>query len=249
MAAMKSSLFASHKVRRGFTLIELLVVIAIIAVLAAILFPVFSRARENARRASCQSNLKQVGLGFLQYTQDYDELLPQATYGPGGANLKGGWMFYTAFPGNPGNGTYQSAQGNVYPYIRSSQIFVCPSDADGLRSGNSYAMNACALSMDGFNEGGGHLSGRPLAFFQDTPRWMLMAEESSAGSPMDATEGSTNDAYFRGEASDNFSLRHFDGSNLLFIDGHVKFFRPAQVRLAGYTIGGTGSTSFNTPCP
>src|SRR5205809_4233116 len=65
-----------ERTRRAFTLIELLVVIAIIAILAAILFPVFSRARENARRASCQSNLKQIGLGFLQYAQDYDERLP-----------------------------------------------------------------------------------------------------------------------------------------------------------------------------
>jgi prepilin-type N-terminal cleavage/methylation domain-containing protein len=64
--------------KRAFTLIELLVVIAIIAILAAILFPVFARARENARRSSCQSNLKQIGLGVLQYTQDYDETLPPA---------------------------------------------------------------------------------------------------------------------------------------------------------------------------
>src|SRR4028118_1774787 len=62
--------------RSGFTLIELLVVIAIIGILASILFPVFARARENARRSSCQSNLKQIGLGILQYTQDYDEKLP-----------------------------------------------------------------------------------------------------------------------------------------------------------------------------
>jgi prepilin-type N-terminal cleavage/methylation domain-containing protein len=72
-----------HKVtpsrkRTGFTLIELLVVIAIIAILAAILFPVFARARENARRASCQSNLKQIGLAVYQYTQDYDEKCPSA---------------------------------------------------------------------------------------------------------------------------------------------------------------------------
>ncbi|MBC8104296.1 MAG: DUF1559 domain-containing protein, partial [Cytophagales bacterium] len=64
--------------RAGFTLIELLVVIAIIAILAAILFPVFARARENARRASCQSNLKQIGLGLIQYSQDYDEKLVPA---------------------------------------------------------------------------------------------------------------------------------------------------------------------------
>ena len=64
----------------GFTLIELLVVFAIIAILAAILFPVFARARENARRASCQSNLKQIGLGIMQYTQDYDEKMPRMFY-------------------------------------------------------------------------------------------------------------------------------------------------------------------------
>src|SRR5690606_14073104 len=64
--------------KRGFTLIELLVVIAIIAILAAILFPVFARARENARRTSCLSNLKQIGLGVMQYVQDYDEMYPRA---------------------------------------------------------------------------------------------------------------------------------------------------------------------------
>ena len=63
---------------RGFTLIELLVVISIVALQAAILFPVFARARENARRSSCQNNLKQIGLGIMQYTQDYDEKLPEA---------------------------------------------------------------------------------------------------------------------------------------------------------------------------
>src|SRR4028118_1558188 len=70
--------------RRGFSLIELLVVIAIIAILAAILFPVFARARENARRASCMSNLKQIGLGALQYSQDYDEKMVSIYYGDSG---------------------------------------------------------------------------------------------------------------------------------------------------------------------
>lgn len=104
---------------RGFTLIELLVVIAIIAILAAILFPVFARARENARRSSCQSNLKQIALGFAQYTQDYDEFYPW------------GWDRTTA-PGTwPGYNTSASEPvlwpAKLQPYLKSKQIFKCPS--------------------------------------------------------------------------------------------------------------------------
>src|SRR6187549_1872617 len=97
------SRFIGHK--KGFTLIELLVVIAIIAILAAILFPAFARARENARRASCQSNLKQIGLGIMQYTQDYDEKYPyQATGGAGDC-------FADTAPINWARG--------IYPYVKS----------------------------------------------------------------------------------------------------------------------------------
>lgn len=118
--------------RRAFTLIELLVVISIIALLAAILFPVFSRARDNARRSSCQSNLKQIGLGLLQYTQDYDETMTRSHYvsfGGGGSN----WYEGSLHPDT----TSVDASGNqkrkyhwmdaVYPYVKNLQIFVCPS--------------------------------------------------------------------------------------------------------------------------
>ena len=106
--------FARPKTRRsGFTLIELLVVIAIIAILASILFPVFARARENARRSSCQSNLKQIGLGVLQYTQDYDEAFPLAVVVAGTINAPGS--------------TYGWADA-ILPYTKSMQILQCPSE-------------------------------------------------------------------------------------------------------------------------
>jgi prepilin-type N-terminal cleavage/methylation domain-containing protein/prepilin-type processing-associated H-X9-DG protein len=92
---------------KGFTLIELLVVIAIIAILAAILFPVFARARENARRASCQSNLKQIGLGIIQYAQDFDGYMPPSQLGADPALYS--WPTL------------------MFPYIKSAQVFVCPS--------------------------------------------------------------------------------------------------------------------------
>ena len=116
------------KMKLGFTLIELLVVIAIIAILAAILFPVFAKAREKARQISCLSNLKQIGLGLTQYSQDNDEMLAGAWYGPNGygpsdpapANVKYKWM------------------DAIYPYVKSTQIFTCPDDSGILGASGKY---------------------------------------------------------------------------------------------------------------
>ena len=102
--------------RRAFTLIELLVVIAIISILASILFPVFARARENARRTSCMSNMKQMGLGIIQYVQDYDDTYPQAYWYKNNAGDSGGYMQWS---------------GMIQPYVRNTQLFVCPSDPNG----------------------------------------------------------------------------------------------------------------------
>jgi len=111
--------------RHAFTLIELLVVIAIIAILAAVLFPVFATAREKARQTSCGSNLKQLALGFTQYTQDYDEMLPC------GSNLYGGTATYG-----------QGWAGQIYSYVKSTQVYTCPDDTRaGAFTSVSYGLN------------------------------------------------------------------------------------------------------------
>jgi prepilin-type N-terminal cleavage/methylation domain-containing protein len=119
-------LHTSTTKRRAFTLIELLVVIAIIAILAAILFPVFARAREKARQASCQSNLKQFGLAIVQYTQDYDEKMPLSISGKDQI----GPVVAAA------NGVQQfSVAAQIMPYVKSQQVFACPSD-NGFNGGS-----------------------------------------------------------------------------------------------------------------
>jgi prepilin-type N-terminal cleavage/methylation domain-containing protein/prepilin-type processing-associated H-X9-DG protein len=109
--------------KRGFTLIELLVVIAIVSLLAAILFPVFARARENARRASCQSNLKQIGLGIAQYRQDYDEKYFICVMGVSNYGSLNEATFPQSIPAG-GTGWVDLMQ----PYTKSLQVFQCPSE-------------------------------------------------------------------------------------------------------------------------
>ena len=103
--------------RQAFTLIELLVVIAIIAILAAILFPVFAKAREKARTASCQSNLKQMGVAFMQYTQDYDESLP---------------LLYQNNQSVPPAGRGYQWTFTIQPYLKNLQVYKCASDTNNV---------------------------------------------------------------------------------------------------------------------
>src|SRR5580658_1927210 len=124
------------KHRTGFTLIELLVVIAIIAILAAILFPVFAQAREKARQTTCTSNVKQIGLAWLMYVQDYDESFPPTN---SVQNANSGWVnsptFTGKYPCKPCRPHLQSNPSVTYdptiyaePYIKNYDIFKCPDD-------------------------------------------------------------------------------------------------------------------------
>jgi prepilin-type N-terminal cleavage/methylation domain-containing protein/prepilin-type processing-associated H-X9-DG protein len=213
----KSMSPVSHKSKRAaksnssaFTLIELLVVIAIIAILAAILFPVFGRARENARRSSCLSNTKQFGLSLQMYKQDYDETMILHS---GGNGITQFWIY------------------NLAPYVKNTQIAVCPSDTSprsypvpwdkgisyGMLRGawSEYQTTYNALTMDsvvewpseyvilgdiGDKDGGGNNILGPTV----TPS----QEDAPLGA--DATS-------FR------FNYRHMEGANFLYYDAHAKW--------------------------
>jgi prepilin-type N-terminal cleavage/methylation domain-containing protein len=124
---------------RAFTLIELLVVIAIIAILAAILFPVFAQAREAARKTVCLSNTKQLGLAVVMYVQDYDETYPMNS-------------FDGAYIGDADNDTHSAQYGTIMtwvweikPYIKNRQIFACPSDPDPKNGHSGYDTDPCNI--------------------------------------------------------------------------------------------------------
>lgn len=213
---------------QGFTLIELLVVIAIISILAAILFPVFARARDNARRASCQSNMKQIGLGIMMYAQDYDERYPRfndATYSPssGGAAAAAQFAYH---PDNPGV--------EIYPYIKNYQILLCPSSTPqsttnpGTLTGISYLWNGVLIRDTGLS----------LAAI-DTPSTIISLQESSliySTLYLRPGMGSALGTGYRAWLTSNYNNMHFGGGNLLFVDGHVKWREHAATCAADFGL-------------
>jgi len=217
---------------KGFTLIELLVVIAIIAILAAILFPVFAQAREAARKATCQSNLKQFGNAFQMYRSDYDEKFPM-----------GGWFGAKSTPEPIGRSRDWHIA--IYPYVKSTGVYWCPSSTDGHtnpaawnRVSSDYLFNNhLGRDGDGLNES---------AITGPADCVMLLEGHSDWGrgqciTPFSNNTMVSNDIWCTEYTTfgNNSSLitgglwgadkklwglpRHNNGANVLFTDGHVKF--------------------------
>ena len=223
---------------QAFTLIELLVVIAIIAILAAILFPVFARARENARRASCQSNLKQIALGVKQYLQDYDERYPRAMVSNGAQiDIPAlGWAT------------------QIQPYLKSTQIYQCPSDTQDANenpgsSGYSDYWYNPALSWNGdtanakwdaagLNEsallystltvmagdGNAPTQSRTASYRLDGCAAGGAATDSN-NTPTASGSFCTSGGFLVSRAGTGYggAFKHLEGTNLAFADGHVKW--------------------------
>ena len=246
--------------KSAFTLIELLVVIAIIAILAAILFPVFAQARAKARQTSCLSNMKQIGLGIMMYSQDYDEILPGNTNlnGPGeptdgrwpapattahsaGLSEPMGWnQPYNA--ANPG--TYRIWARDIQPYIKNLQVFHCPSTK--LRSSEAAGCNAAAntCEVNGVaNAGNGNIllngiaASKALAAIP-APADIIFAHEVrnynrvAQEKPRGILVGS--EVQYTNFTNAFYDSLHSDGANLLFCDGHAKWQKRGAIRYAQF---------------
>jgi prepilin-type N-terminal cleavage/methylation domain-containing protein/prepilin-type processing-associated H-X9-DG protein len=248
--------------KKGFTLIELLVVIAIIAILASILFPVFARARENARRASCLSNLKQMGLAMMMYVQDYDETYPQtiskipagvpASTMPDGIFWAAGFIFWPQM---------------IYPYHQNMQMYWCPS--------SSIAYTGASTSK--LTPANGQYGANSLLMPTDYVSTVKLASVQSAASTYAFMDfGTYSASYYRSYASsgnvyylpgmgltggscatitavdtkniaDCQEGRHFEGVNVAFADGHAKWIKSSLVRAEAKKCNGGTYTAAGCP--
>ncbi len=239
------SLNSSNKVRYAFTLIELLVVIAIIAILAAILFPVFAQARGKARQTTCASNIKQLSTGMLMYVQDYDETFPMTLFNNASASsVTSPW---DATPTSAPDARKSFWSNAVQPYIKNWQVFSCPSATDE-RSDVFNVTNEQAGGITFSYTFNGYLNAYPLGEVVSPSRVIMYSEGLGVGTmprfanafplaidasgaiqtkfdPGKSSAGCTTSAgaYGFGFNYDRSWWVHTGGSNYAYIDGHVKW--------------------------
>jgi len=199
--------------KKGFTLIELLVVIEIIAILAAILFPVFAKAREKARQATCVNNEKQIALAVMQYVQDYDETYPPGALGPPWVTAFATWMMWG---GGPSNTVIDS-------YIKNGNVWYCPDARKAPWWTNSYPQPTYCGSY-GYNY-----------IYMDTKSLASIA--SPANTVMGVENIPTCDrcpppsAGFLDPAAGGAEWRHSDGMNIMWADGHIKWIKNGEANV------------------
>jgi len=239
----------------AFTLIELLVVIAIIAILAAILFPVFARAREAAKGTQCLSNMKQLGTGFEMYCPDFGERYPKAGEGwrSAGVPYTAHWVTAGAGPACPAgmsmNGyclnVANPKTGSLYRYVKDGGVYVCPSNT---KSQPNCGFNNCP---GGTNSSSGRIDwagNRALvtytmnAFFDNPNNNTGGIKRTQVRYPAatyliyDEWGMTLNDAYFVPTTFDAFGEQHSDGANMLHADGHAKRYARAQLNSSGGSL-------------
>jgi prepilin-type N-terminal cleavage/methylation domain-containing protein/prepilin-type processing-associated H-X9-DG protein len=230
--------------RRGFTLIELLVVIAIIAILAAILFPVFARAREAARATACKSNLKQIGSAVLMYAQDYDETLPFQ------------YNLAAATPRYPTNGQDLINTDNwgvvgdlVFPYIKNREVFGCPSSGKARTGANwkyehDYGWNTSVFYSNSGNAMANLPAPAETVFTADTSwEWLqpgTWSEACGGGYPVGPNG-------WGGAGPGRFHSRHSGMLNVLWGDGHVTANKISRLKYANMMPTYTGTETLSPP--